>query len=218
MMLIVEDEIKTLNGVEYLIHQISEEYIIVGKATNAKDAIEIATTVQPDVIITDILMPGMTGLEMIQVLNQKQIRSKYIILSGYAEFDYARKAVELRSVDYLLKPITKSLLAKSLDKVKHMIEEQKNENNTTVLSNQELIKKVIALPPNESRHYQKELQKRYQEDGKFSFLLIRGYNKILKADENRMMEVIRQIISVQYEFYCVTAEHRQMYVLYKGVE
>jgi YesN/AraC family two-component response regulator len=216
--LIVEDEIKTLNGVEYLIHQISEEYIIVGKATNAKDAIEIAMTACPDVIITDIQMPGMTGLEMIQVLNQKQIRSKFIILSGYAEFDYARKAVELRSVDYLLKPITKSLLAKALDKVKHMIEEQKNENNITVLSNQELIKKVIALPPNESGHYQKELPKRYKEDEKFSFLLIRGDNKILKIDENRMMEIIKRTISVQYEFYCVTAEHRQMYVLYKGVD
>lgn len=101
--LIVEDELKTLNGIASLIMEIPGDYEVVGRARSGEKGIDLACKTEPDIIITDIRMGGMSGLEMIKRLHALKIQSRYIILSGYAEFQYAREAITLGSMDYLRK-------------------------------------------------------------------------------------------------------------------
>ena len=112
--LIVEDEWKTLKGLSNLIAELGGEYEIAGQARSGEEGIRMAMELRPDIIITDIRMNGMTGLEMMKALNDEKLACRYIILSGYAEFQYAKEAISLGSMDYLLKPITKEILEESL--------------------------------------------------------------------------------------------------------
>lgn len=101
--LIVEDEWKTLQGISNLIAEIGKEFELCGQARSGEEGLRLAMELHPDIIITDIRMNGMTGLEMIKKLNEEAFACRYIILSGYAEFQYAREAITLGSMDYLVK-------------------------------------------------------------------------------------------------------------------
>lgn len=80
---------------------------IVGEASDGQEGIQCISRLQPDVVITDVVMPGTGGLEMIDaVRGQGNSSCRFIILSGYSEFDYARHALRSGVVDYLLKPVT----------------------------------------------------------------------------------------------------------------
>lgn len=63
---------------------------------------------KPDIVITDIQMPGMTGLEVIERASQQNLQTKFIVISGYREFEYAQQAIRFGVEDYLLKPISKT--------------------------------------------------------------------------------------------------------------
>lgn len=69
---------------------------------------EIILRQKPDIVITDIQMPGMTGLEMIERASQQKLQTKFIVISGYREFEYAQQAIRFGVEDYLLKPISKT--------------------------------------------------------------------------------------------------------------
>lgn len=78
---------------------------IVGEASDGVEGIRCIRQLHPDVVITDVVMPGTGGLEMIDAVRD-ELPCRFIILSGYSEFDYARHALRSGVVDYLLKPVT----------------------------------------------------------------------------------------------------------------
>jgi len=116
---VVEDEFNSREGLVRLIGKLEGGYEVVGEADNGEAGIAVIERVKPDVIIADIKMPFMTGLEMLEKLKLKGVRHKTIILTGFSEFDYARKAIKLNVSDYLEKPITAADLREALAKVKH---------------------------------------------------------------------------------------------------
>ncbi|HWJ76823.1 MAG TPA: response regulator transcription factor [Niallia sp.] len=134
--LIVDDEPTIREGLPYIIDWQDYGYEIVGAAQNGKEGISFIQKYQPDVVITDIRMPEMDGLEMIQ--HAKQIGHSFysIILSGYSEFTYAQKAIRLGTVSYLLKPIDEDELTDILQG----IEEKESEYQVDMTS---LLKKKI---------------------------------------------------------------------------
>lgn len=77
---------------------------VVGEAQNARDALEMIQRTRPDIVITDIKMPGMSGLEMIELL-RNETNCEFIIISGYGEFAYAKQALQFGVRRYLLKPV-----------------------------------------------------------------------------------------------------------------
>lgn len=80
---------------------------IVGEASDGLEGIQCISRLRPDVVITDVVMPGTGGLEMIDAVREQGNAScRFIVLSGYSEFDYARHALRSGVVDYLLKPVT----------------------------------------------------------------------------------------------------------------
>ncbi len=95
---------------------------IVGTASNGQEALELIHTLHPDLIITDIRMPGCTGLELIEQARRLQPQIEFIIVSGYRHFEYAQSAIRFGVSDYLAKPIKKNELMDTLEKMrdKHM--------------------------------------------------------------------------------------------------
>jgi len=94
---------------------------IVGEANNGGSAFERICELQPDIGIIDINMPGYTGIELIRMLNEHDVSCRYIILTGYDEFEYARQAIQLNVHDYILKPIDYDALIISVKKLKEDI-------------------------------------------------------------------------------------------------
>ena len=118
---IIEDEIRIREGLGRLIEKLSTEYEVAGAAENGQEGCELVRAVKPDVIVTDIKMPLMDGLEMLTALYEEGCKAKAIVLSAYSEFEYARQALRLGVKEYLLKPIVVSDISKSLQRVKEEI-------------------------------------------------------------------------------------------------
>lgn len=77
----------------------------VHEATCGEEALALAGEVQPDLILTDIRMPHMDGLELIERLKEQWLATKVVIISGFSDFEYAKKALSLGASDYILKPV-----------------------------------------------------------------------------------------------------------------
>ncbi|MCM3068201.1 response regulator [Priestia flexa] len=103
--LIVDDE----KNVRKVMRQLGEWESVgineVLEATNGIEALEIIEKEKPGVIFTDIKMPKMSGLQLIERLNQHSYTGKVILVTGYDDYTFMRKAIQLNSFDYLLKPI-----------------------------------------------------------------------------------------------------------------
>ena len=118
---IVEDEYAARTGVERLIGRLGEAYQVVGCAENGHEGLLMVREHRPDVMFTDIRMPRMSGLEMMQHLRETGYDCRFVILSGYAEFEYAQKGMTLGATDYLLKPITVATLRALLERLEREI-------------------------------------------------------------------------------------------------
>lgn len=103
---IIDDDKQVLQGMKQIIpwEDLNAEWA--GEAMNGQDGLELIRRTQPDIVMTDIYMPVMNGLEMIEALRQEQFAGRIIILSGYSDFEYARQALRLSVTDYLTKPIS----------------------------------------------------------------------------------------------------------------
>ncbi|TXK84445.1 response regulator transcription factor [Paenibacillus sp. N3.4] len=135
-LVVVDDDFHILQGFKKAIPWENFGVEWVGEAENGLDGYELIAREKPDIVLTDIYMPQLNGLEMIEKLRADGIEAKYIVLSGYSDFEYARKALRLNVFDYLSKPITmvdlKQVLGKALDELN---EEVENRQEIASLSN-----------------------------------------------------------------------------------
>lgn len=120
--LLVEDEDMIRKGLAYTFNWAVQDCILIGEAKNGRDGLEKIQSLQPDIVITDISMPIMNGIEMIQNA-QKDYRFASIIISGYEEFHLAQKAITLGVTDYLLKPLDHSELIVAIQNCKKRLKE-----------------------------------------------------------------------------------------------
>lgn len=108
--LIADDERGIIKLVKNLIDPSVVRVRVVGEATNGMDAYQKIGQLRPDVVITDIRMPGMNGLQLIEQVTKEFPDTAFIVISGYPEFEYAQTALKFGTSDYLLKPIKKAEL------------------------------------------------------------------------------------------------------------
>ncbi|HFI0054247.1 TPA: response regulator [Streptococcus suis] len=116
-MLVVDDEYMILEGIKHLLPYRDYNVEIVFTAENAEEALDYFSNHPVDLVLTDVSMPDMTGLEMIGLMKDLSPDTHMIIMSGFQEFEYARKAISLGALDYLVKPINKQELAKLLQQL-----------------------------------------------------------------------------------------------------
>ena len=134
---LVEDEILTREGIRDNVDWRASGFEFCGEAADGEIALPLLRTTQPDVLITDIKMPFMDGLQLIKIVRERMPWVKIIILSGHDEFEYAQEALNLGVTAYLLKPVTVQKLQNVLQKLAQQLdEERKKQDNLKKLQEQ----------------------------------------------------------------------------------
>ena len=123
--MIVDDEKIVRDGLRTTINWHELGFTIVGEAKNGKEALEKFPELLPDIIITDIAMPYIDGLELITAINRCEHKAEFVILTGYEDFGYAKKAMQYGVTSYLLKPIDNDELTAALKKIDSKIKNKK---------------------------------------------------------------------------------------------
>lgn len=146
---LVEDEVIMRNGIKNNISWEAEGFSFVGEAGDGELALPLIKKHKPDILITDIKMPFMDGLELSKMVRQELPDTKIIFLSGYGEFDYARHAIQVGAADYLLKPVNAAMLLAAVHKVADQIDKERAEQQ------------VIAQYQREMKEYERLEQKKF---------------------------------------------------------
>lgn len=152
--LLVDDEPFIMQGLKVIIDWENEGFEIAGTVSNGKEALQFLENENVDLVIADIRMPEMTGLELLETLRKDKKSDVYfVILSGYADFSYAQQAMQNDCTDYILKPVDKEMLLKVLNKVLVL----KNEKNKIDEDNKKMKQAYLA------RHLISLIQGKYDE-------------------------------------------------------
>jgi two-component system, LytTR family, response regulator len=114
--IIIDDSAQARKLLRLMLAELADDVFLIGEAENATEGFELITKLNPDVVFLDIEMPGKSGLQLVEELNQINTNLKVIFTTAYNEF--AIKAFRLSAVDYLLKPIVESHLVEALNKIR----------------------------------------------------------------------------------------------------
>ncbi len=155
----VEDEIVTREGIRDNVDWQADGFELCGEAPDGEIALPLLQTTKPDVLITDIKMPFMDGLQLARIVREKMPQTKIVILSGHDEFEYAQEAIKLGVTEYLLKPVTVQDMHNVLQKVARKIEregidqanllklQQQVQENRAALTERLLLKLLVGAIP-----------------------------------------------------------------------
>ena len=140
---VVEDEIRIREGLCKLIQKMFPEMEIAGTAENGQEGLACIEACEPSLVITDIKMPVMDGLEMIKKVQEKGLYPKVIVLTAYSEFSYAQQAVRLGVQDYLIKPVVVQEFVQVIGKIQQMCEQEKNRTPDAIGHLENIISGII---------------------------------------------------------------------------
>ena len=124
---LVEDEMVIRNGIVKSINWEKEGYRLVGEASDGELAYPMILKEKPDILLTDIKMPFMDGLELSRLVKQELPDTKILIFSGYDEFEYAKEAIRIGVTEYLLKPVSSAQLLEVMRRISKQIEQDREE-------------------------------------------------------------------------------------------
>ncbi|URN95674.1 MAG: response regulator [Candidatus Pristimantibacillus lignocellulolyticus] len=122
--LVTDDEFNSRMGVAITLEQWGKDKLVIDTAENGQQAFELIQSNSYDILITDIRMPVMTGLELLTAIRQQHNSLKTILLTGFAEFNYAQKGLQLGAADYLLKPIQQEQLIETVQRLLLNLDEE----------------------------------------------------------------------------------------------
>lgn len=215
---IADDEVRICQLIQALVDWEGLGLEISGIAHNGLEALEMVKTYQPDILVTDIRMPGCSGLELIERAKEDMPALEMIIISGYAHFEYAQQAIKYGVGDYLLKPISKAELTATLQKLGDRVREQRknaqNEEELRRKSEQDiqlLQETLITDLVNQKGHMPgvQELRNRYHlkaAEGIYQSFVLKmdcGRTEIGAAAAGLLMEKARETLELQMNGTCL---------------
>lgn len=159
--LVAEDEFGAREQIKLLVGRF-QEFRLVGEADNGDSALELLGKLQPDLILTDIRMPGKNGLDLLRKAAEVSPGTEGVIISGYSDFEYAQSAIQLGCRDYILKPISPKKFQSMMEKMEERILERQSEERAALFKN-------IVL----NRECDKRLLEKYFPFGKYHLSLLR---------------------------------------------
>ena len=156
-LLVVDDEMVILHGIVKIIREGKTPFTRIESALDAYEALNVMADFTPDLIITDIHMPEMNGLELIQEVKERRLCDRFIILTGHDEFEYARQALRHQVIDYLLKPINKTELLDLLRQVAKTIMDEKRDGEEEAQTDSRYCVHVEKILRYIDQHYHRDL-------------------------------------------------------------
>jgi two-component system, response regulator YesN len=205
---IVEDEFKTRKGIINLIKKINPKYEIIGEAANGIEATKIITEKNPDLVITDIRMPEMNGLEMLEDFKKNGSKFRTVILTGYSEFEYAKQALKLGVSEYLLKPVIVEDVKKMLLNIQLLIENEKKKvfEDKKIITIENAVKNIQQVhkenQENSFNNLSEHIESFYDENNKIKSAAVRNVLNVVKKHfkENITLEEIADKIHLTPEY------------------
>lgn len=191
--LIVDDEPKLREGLRTFIDWEALGYRVVDTAANGNDALEKYANYRPELVIADIRMPGMDGLQLIQRLREQDPQLHILILSGYADFDYAKKAIAHRADGYLLKPVDEDELMQYLHGIKIAIESERASEEWQHVTKEWTREALIQMLLTETEHTsedRRQLKERAEELG----VLWNNYQVLLVALHEELADSVLSLL------------------------
>jgi two-component system, response regulator YesN len=142
-LLIADDEYLVLDSIKMIVSKNVEDIEIVATASTGREAIEKAVSLKPDIVFMDIHMPGINGIEAIRQIKNVNSNTVFVIISAYEYFDYAKEALNLGVIEYLLKPINKGKLLEIMNNIRVSI----NNKRHSLIKEIELKEKMDKVLP-----------------------------------------------------------------------
>lgn len=219
--LIADDERKVCQLIYHLVDWSEYGMEVVGMINDGREAYEFIRREKPDIVITDIRMPGLDGIELVEKTLKEQRETYFVIVSGYSQFEYARQAVKLGVEDYLLKPIKKKELQTVLGKISSKHRKSHNERaeteilKTELMQTREKIKNNLLLAmvlnsEDEMRGWDKEeICRRYgcTLNGRYCCFIIAHFfeNAVAESDDEHkfVLAKIQKILREKLEPLCL---------------
>nr|WP_232345288.1 response regulator [Paenactinomyces guangxiensis] len=181
--MLVDDERNILEGIAGIIDWESLQTVLAGTARNGLDAYEQITRDQPDIVISDIKMPGMDGLELVSKVYEDHPQIRFILLSGFGEFDYAKKAMQYGVKHYLLKPCNENKIKEALQELVGELKER--ERKEQFIKNMKHRLK-LALP-----HVKEQFLKEFVTNKTYGVRDWEYYRKLFNLNfENRKVRLV----------------------------
>ena len=207
--MLVDDEPFVRMGMKSLIQWEDLGFKICFECDNGEDALEQVEKHKPDLVITDIKMPEMDGLEFVKKCNEKlEHEIKFIFVTGYSNFDYARFAIKQKVANYLLKPVDEEELIAVLNSVREELD-SKNSNALKESSSREAVKEMLQLYLNGNIEQAKleAIKESIQEfdSGKFSYIIVKKIKVAkLEGQEVEFKKVLLSLLGESIQRYIFT--------------
>ncbi len=143
-LMVCDDEQIVIESVKHIVENEFSNLQVIGTARSGREAIEKTRTIRPDIILTDIRMPGINGLDAVREIKKVHGDVKFVIVSVYEYFEYAKQAVELGVSEYLIKPVKKANLVDTLNRLTHQLDQERLKYDQE-LETKEKIDKMLSV-------------------------------------------------------------------------
>lgn len=192
--LLVDDEREEREGISYLIQKYKYPLEVI-QAASGKEALEILTSQKIDILFTDVKMPIMSGLELARAVRENDKNIKIIIFSAYAEFEYAKQAIEMNALRYLLKPIELDEFKELMDDVLLSLKE------TQRLDQKEILFKLFTGTKLD-KFSKESIEKSLFSNGDlgYRFLNVEFANNYFEENEEFFLDVWKRYLGTKAEY------------------
>lgn len=195
--LIVDDEYLLRQGLKHLVDWENEGFEIAGEASNGKEALDLIETLKPHIVISDVVMPVMDGMELSKIIKTRYPEIRIVILSGYNDFDYVKSTFKVGVIDYILKPKLNPdeliLLLKNIASNIPNLVISTNDNDNMFNMNNELNKLISGFNTNLNVS---EVSKTFVND---SFSLIGSNVQIIAKKSTKSLSIIKTFLHKSIE-------------------
>lgn len=217
--MIVDDEYIMRQGLKYMINWEQEGYEIIAEAANGKDALEILEKERPDIMISDIVMPVLNGVDFTDAVHKMYPEIQIIILSGYDKFEYVKHTLMNGVVDYILKPTLSPVeLIKVLEKAAQGIPGYEKKNSSSLVNYNHLLERYLLghekeldtaefaaiFPEPNYCVYAMNIKKEDARGQDLSTVLFQKIQREVKQQE----ELITRLLYIREEIVCIFFNYR----------
>lgn len=197
--MIIDDEEIVRTGLKNLVNWENEGFYICGEGKDGRDGLAKLLEKWPDLVLVDIKMPGLSGLELIKAAREQNFEGHFIILTGYSEFEFAKSAISFGVREYLLKPVDEDELLNNVRLLREELDRKAGEwafhTNNAEIAREELLRKMLLkLDTKERLEEQLELYEMDLTDQIFCAAVISDRDIAPGSDNNLFLEKVRELL------------------------